>query len=135
MTWSVWYALPLLSLMILLTACSAGPDVDEHWRVPADAERLENPIEATQESIGLGIFIFERRCSVCHGPQGRGDGPSSLSLNVFPTDLTVKEVQNQADGILFWKITTGRGAMPNWELILHEEERWHVINYIRAISK
>jgi uncharacterized membrane protein/cytochrome c551/c552 len=29
-------------------------------------------------------FVFNQRCTPCHGPQGRGDGPSSAALNPKP---------------------------------------------------
>jgi mono/diheme cytochrome c family protein len=43
-------------------------------------------------------------------------------------------VQDQADGELFWKISEGRGAMVGWKLIISEEDRWHLVNYIRTLK-
>ena len=36
---------------------------------------LENPIPATPESVAFGQYLYEINCMVCHGPEGRGDGP------------------------------------------------------------
>lgn len=37
--------------------------------------------------------IAQVRCTMCHGPAGKGDGPSSATLNPKPRDLTNKEWQ------------------------------------------
>lgn len=103
------------------------------WVVPNEADTITNPIPSSQESIGKGAVIFQWRCAVCHGERGRGDGPSSQSLGVRPADLMDRDILAQPDGRLFWKITAGRGPMPNWDVILSEEDRWHVINYLRVL--
>jgi mono/diheme cytochrome c family protein len=36
----------------------------------------------------IGAPIFQRYCSSCHGPGGRGDGPAARSLRTPPADLT-----------------------------------------------
>jgi glucose/arabinose dehydrogenase len=43
-------------------------------------------------------------------------------------------VRAQSDGALFWKVTNGRVNMPPFKEILSEQQRWHVISYIRKIS-
>ena len=134
MRWRSRCVLQLLSLMVLVTLHSCDFHRAERWTVPVEAEDLRNPIPVAQESIGWGAVIYATRCAVCHGDKGKGDGPSSLSLWTPPTDLTDLKVLDQTDGVLFWKITVGRGPMPNWDLILKKEDRWHVINYLRAIA-
>jgi hypothetical protein len=41
------------------------------------------------------------------------------------------------DGEVFWKISKGiRGIMPAGENRMKtEEERWHVVNYVRTLGK
>lgn len=104
------------------------------WDVPPEADSLVNPVPKAQESVAIGSVIYARRCAVCHGETGRGDGPSSQSLGIPPANLRDSSLAAQPDGRLFWKISLGRGPMPNWDLVLSEEERWHVVNYLRAIS-
>lgn len=103
------------------------------WKVPKEADAMVNPIAASEESRGRGAMIFGQRCGVCHGEKGHGDGPSSLSLGRRPADLSTATVLAQPDGRLFWKIAIGRGPMPSWDVVLSEEDRWHVINYLRAL--
>lgn len=35
-----------------------------------------------------GAQIFKENCAVCHGPEGKGDGPAATALKVPPPDLT-----------------------------------------------
>jgi mono/diheme cytochrome c family protein len=37
--------------------------------------------------------IFKNRCTPCHGPNGRGDGPASASLDPHPRNFTDKTWQ------------------------------------------
>jgi mono/diheme cytochrome c family protein len=66
--------------------------------------------------------------------QGKGDGAAAAALNPKPADWTSGRVQDEADGELFWKISTGRGAMPPWKH-LPENDRWAVLRYIRSLKK
>ena len=59
----------------------------------------------------------------CHGAKGKGDGAAAAALNPKPADWTSKQVQDESDGEIFWKISTGRGAMPSWRH-LPENDRW-----------
>jgi mono/diheme cytochrome c family protein len=41
-----------------------------------------------QGSGGAGQRFFERYCSACHGPDGKGHGPVASALRTPPADLT-----------------------------------------------
>lgn len=128
--------LVIVGIALSLPALGIGAGVSAgsaEWTIPQEAEALANPIAPSQESRGRGVTIFSQRCAVCHGEKGHGDGPSSLSLGVRPTDLASQAVLVQSDGRLFWNIAIGRGPMPSWDVVLSEEDRWHVINYLRAL--
>ena len=124
----------------MLAACSAmllvGGGVavagEQPWTAPASEKGKKNPV-ARQAGVQAGQKVFEVNCSLCHGPAGKGDGPAGMALNPKPKDLSSKEVQAQTDGELFWKISTGRGAMPSWQT-LPEKDRWSVVDYIRALG-
>ena len=36
----------------------------------------------------IGEEVYRRRCAVCHGESGQGDGPAAGALRVAPADLT-----------------------------------------------
>ena len=96
------------------------------------AVTVQNPIPATAESVALGKYLYEINCLVCHGVEGRGDGPVGALLATSPVDMHDAYTQDQADGQLFFTITRGRVTMPYYRDALSHEERWHVVNYLRA---
>ena len=69
------------------------------------------------------------------GENGKGDGPASVQLNPKPADHTLPAVQSQSDGALFWKISTGRGAMQPYSKVLTVQQRWELVHYIRSLKQ
>ena len=112
-----------------------APDPDDEQAMDAakdEAASLPNPIPATAESLERGKALYEMTCLVCHGPDGRGDGPVGQKfVTKAPVDLHEDYTQDQADGSIFFTLTRGRALMPSYRDALSVEERWHVINYIK----
>ncbi len=106
----------------------------DKWVAPASSKEIKNPFTG-DASVTKGKSIYATRCVVCHGANGAGDGPAGKSLSPAAANHTEAYVQNQTDGELFWKISEGRGPMVGWKLILSEEDRWAVVNYIRTLAK
>ena len=97
------------------------------------AVSIQNPVAATAESIERGEYFYEINCFVCHGTEGRGDGPVGLKfVEKAPVDLNDPYTQDQADGQLFFTLTRGRALMPFYRDSLSPAERWDVVNYVRA---
>ena len=111
------------------------------WELPADADKTKNPVPTSEESIAKGKELYLERtkgnCVFCHGETGSGNEANFPRLRRKPADLTNKErMSSMTDGEVFWKITEGiTGIMPSMEKRLTEEERWHVVNYIRTLAK
>jgi mono/diheme cytochrome c family protein/uncharacterized membrane protein len=89
-------------------------------------------------SIAHGEALYPDQCASCHGPQGRGNGPLAANLPEAPADLTAEHLWAHSDGELFWWLTDGikspegKQAMPPFGGVLSEEERWNLIDFIRA---
>ena len=95
---------------------------------------LRNPVAATTESIRNGKALFGIYCTTCHGPRGRGDGP--MVGTVMPSsDLHTARLHTQHDGYLYATIRSGGLVMPAYAHALSIEERWDVVNYVRAIQQ
>ena len=54
--------------------------------------------------------IYEGRCTMCHGPKGKGDGPVGASLNPKPRDLGDPAWQKTVTDEYIEKIIVGGGA-------------------------
>lgn len=111
------------------------------WELPEDADKTKNPVATSPESVEKGKTLYLERtkgnCIFCHGETGAGNEANFPKLRRKPADLTNKErMAKMTDGELFWKITKGiNGIMPAGERRMNDEERWHVVNYIRTLSK
>src|ERR1700694_4808949 len=64
--------------------------VSEWQPSPSDYSDLTWPPGADlPPNVPLGARVFARRCAVCHGPDGRGNGPAAPSLIPRPRDFTL----------------------------------------------
>lgn len=121
--------------LMVITATSHSVSAQEKsqdgWRVSPRKAKIINPIPADDASLALGKKIYQRECLECHGKTGKGDGPEASELEKTVGDFTDPKMREQSDGAIFWKISMGRRPMPGFKKLLTDEERWHVINYIR----
>ncbi|MBV9654514.1 MAG: CopD family protein [Acetobacteraceae bacterium] len=97
-----------------------------------------SPTGFSATSIVRGEALYGSNCASCHGADGRGDGPAAPGLAVPPADLTAPHLWEHSDGELAWWIGQGmpgpdnRPVMPGFEGKLDVDERWSVIDFIRA---
>ena len=100
-----------------------------------DIPTVVNPVAMSEDSVMRGKGLYAKYCTTCHGLNGGGHGPAAHGITTFPRQLWVwNNADSSADGYLFWFITNGRNEMPPGGVILSENERWDVINYIKTIK-
>lgn len=119
---------------LVIGALLAGPAAraEESWRAPRQEQSRRNPLPAS--AAVTGIPLFATYCATCHGSAGKGDGIAAAALYPRPRDLTSASVQKESDGTLYWKITSGRGAMPAWPW-LSDRKRWALVWAIRELGR
>ena len=85
-------------------------------------------------SIARGAAIYAENCTLCHGAMGHGDGPAAAGLPIRPADLIAPHLFAHSPGDLFWWVSHGRddGVMPGFAGVLSANQRWDVINFVRA---
>jgi putative copper export protein/mono/diheme cytochrome c family protein len=94
---------------------------------------FDSPTGFSVQSVAQGAAIFATHCTICHGSEGRGDGPAAASLNPKPIDLTEDHIYAHTDGDLFWWITHGIApTMPPFGGQLDDAARWSVVDFIHA---
>ncbi len=105
-----------------------------NWVAPASKAQKPNPLEANARSIATGRKIYLQRCAKCHGETGKGDGPDAIDLKLHPAKFASSAINGESDGALYWKISVGKGGMPDFGKRLSPTERWNVINYLRTLA-
>jgi len=98
------------------------------------------------DSVHRGAELFQSlNCWSCHGKEGRGNGPSALTLTdakgypILPFDLTrgshFKCGGTSSD--LFKDLTTGLDGtpMPSFSTALRPDQIWDVVHYIQTLNE
>ena len=100
----------------------------------------------TPDTIKHGKEVFDKaKCFVCHGLEGRGNGPITNTLKnewgfqfrardftkgwLFKRGNTVKDI--------FITITTGLNGTPmgSFADLLSDEERWHLAHFVKSLNR
>jgi putative copper resistance protein D len=100
------------------------------------ATYLRPTVPYSAASIVQGHAHYRTHCEVCHGVAGYGDGPAAVGLPRPPADLTAKHANDHTAGDLFWWVSHGiaGSGMQGFADRLAPEERWDVINFVRALG-
>ncbi|HEX3996643.1 MAG TPA: c-type cytochrome, partial [Acetobacteraceae bacterium] len=129
-----WPALIAAAIVLVLVVPRLGLLFVEAWPTTF----YSSPTDFAVTSIVHGANLFAANCVVCHGPEGRGDGPAAKLLPVRPADLTAPHLLAHSEGDLFWFIShgldgpNGQAAMPAFSGMLSSEGIWALIDYLRA---
>ena len=91
-----------------------------------------------------GATIYAQHCAVCHGPNGRGNGPAAPSLIPRPRDFTSGQYKYKStpaadppsDADLIGVVSRGlnASAMPYFQDLLPEADLHEVVEYIKRFS-
>lgn len=121
-----------------------SPDFSNPENAPTPVPLGDAP-KATPESIELGKKLYvDTGCVRCHGPLGRGDGPSAPTLKddwghpIRAANLaqswTFRAGSSRED--IFKTMSTGFNGtpMPSFLEALSPEQRWAISDYIVSLS-
>lgn len=116
------FNLIFISILFLATQGMA-----QEWLVPEDQKAVKNPSEYNLTNVKKGKDLYNLNCKSCHGDAGKNN---ALPLVPPPPDVISDIMHANTEGELFYKITKGRGGMPQFETTISEDDRWRLVNYI-----
>lgn len=119
-----------------------SPRFQEEKLVPPVVIPPETP--SSPESVKRGGELFQSmNCWLCHGKEGRGNGPSASSLTdskgnpITPFDLSsgMRFKCGDSDQGLFRDLTTGIDGtpMPSFSDALKPDQIWDIVHYIHTL--
>jgi mono/diheme cytochrome c family protein len=86
--------------------------------------------------------LFQEHCAVCHGAQGKGDGPGARVVAQKIRDFTdAQAMRSVSDRFLFEIIQKGgsqfgrSNAMPAWSMKLSDAEIRELVELIRSFAR
>jgi mono/diheme cytochrome c family protein len=114
------------------------------WDPPDPYARVAWPPGADlPRDAPLGARVFARRCAVCHGPEGKGNGPAAPSLQPRPRDFTTGELKyrttpagtppSAADILRTVRDGLAASAMPYFRDVLRDDEQRAVAQHVRSL--
>lgn len=80
-----------------------------------------------------GATLFQSRCQMCHGADGRADTPTGKAFKV--PNLHDPAVAKMSDADLTSVITKGRNKMPAFGTRLSSPQIDSLVAYIRTLQK
>lgn len=105
------------------------------WNAPAAAKNLKNPFPASTAALETASTDYAARCQNCHGPNGDGRGERAERLSIAPADFRdAHAMRLRTDGELFWIITEGHKPMPAFRGTMTDEQRWHLVDFVRQFA-
>ena len=141
----------LLAALVLMTLPVGGCGAPKPAEKPAEQAASSAPLPSSPAPAAdsgsanaaavaaapedLGAQVFVKRCVLCHGADGGGDGVASKQLNPKPRNFhDLAYMKTRTDAQLSQVIHQGKGAMPRWQGQLTEAEIAAVLAHIRALG-
>lgn len=125
--------------IIIITACNSGSNNKQ----PKEGTGKGN-MAVRKPDLAVGERLYNKYCYYCHGKEGRGDGAIGIGLPLKPVDFVGDvERMKKSDEALFQSISKGIHRkiggeslqMPQWDLIMKEDEIRDVLAYIRYLAE
>lgn len=107
------------------------PNDSTGYRLSAGVKDPLPPIDSNQMKEAERLFNIN--CAICHGPKMDAQGPLATGGKVpAVANLTLSQYIKMPVGTMFHSITYGKGNMGSYASQLTREQRWMVIQYVKA---
>jgi mono/diheme cytochrome c family protein len=115
------------------------PNSIDYQMISEDVKNIFLPNDEASNVVGKNLY--HNYCSSCHGSDGGGNGILAPNLTPTPRNLVVVTswgekpfIEYLSDARLFDSITNGvpGTSMLPWIGVFTDEDRWHIINYLRS---
>lgn len=99
------------------------------------AATIPNPLEG-EVNVEYSRMLYNRYCLICHGENGDGQGSlfTTGKYPIPPANFHLERAMTKTDGQLFHNIRAGFGVMGPHGFMMHVNDSWHLVNYIRHLQ-
>jgi len=103
------------------------------------APKAPNPVALTDANLIAGIDLYATHCAICHGTAKGAASASPVAKGEYPPppQLASDGVEDDADGVSFWKIKHGirLTGMPAWKFSLTDQQIWTLALFLKHMDK
>jgi mono/diheme cytochrome c family protein len=104
---------------------------------PIDISDVKDPWMSSPLMISRGKQLFVQNCQMCHGPEGKGDGPAGMALNPRPRNFVEGKWKKGGTRLgLMGVLLTGLppSSMQSYKQ-LPVSDRWALVHFVRSITQ
>lgn len=102
-----------------------------------DVSNVTEPWIPTDDLIAHGKQLYQTNCAMCHGPEGRGDGPAGLSLNPRPRNLVEGNWKKGGGRLGLFRVL--QEGIPGTSMQSYKHlpvvDRWALVHFIQSITE
>ena len=104
-----------------------------------DAPKSQNPVALTEQNLLNGVHLFAQNCAVCHGSAKGTASSSPIAKGLYqePPQLATDGVEDDPEGVSFWKIKHGirLTGMPSFGRSLSDRQIWTLALFLKHMDK
>jgi mono/diheme cytochrome c family protein len=102
-----------------------------------DVSAVKDPWMPSDQMVARGKQLFAQNCAMCHGNEGKGDGPAGMSLNPRPRNFV--EGKWKKGGTRLGLMGVLQNGLPPSSMQSYKHlpinDRWALIHFIRSITQ
>ncbi len=100
------------------------------------APRVTDPLPATNDNVIAGVKLYAQNCAVCHGDASAKATHVADGLYQKPPQLARHGVEDDPDGITYWKIAHGIRwtGMPAFGKTLSQNQLWQLTLFLKTMD-
>jgi mono/diheme cytochrome c family protein len=114
----------------------AGTSLDA--TLAREAPKGPNPVPINDANLIEGINLYAQHCALCHGTAAGDSSASPVAKGLYPRppQLATDGVEDDAEGISFWKIKHGIRwtGMPSWGGALTDQQIWTLALFLKHMN-
>lgn len=115
----------------------AGTSLDATLR--NQAPKAANPVALTDANLIEGVSLYGQHCAICHGAASGAASASPVAKGLYPAppQLAEEGVEDDAEGVSFWKIKHGirLTGMPAWGRTMNDRQIWTLALFLKHMDK
>lgn len=95
----------------------------------------QSPVPITLANLQRGRERYNIYCAPCHSQTGDGQGILIKKGYLPPPDFHQDRIRDFKDGYIYEVISNGVRNMPSYKHQIGVDDRWAIVNYVRALQR